>query len=221
VVRQPGSITTRRCKDGGYYFFAKSYRYLLMTSTVTLASASPRRRELLAQIGIDCRVEVAAIDETPHKTESAEAYVSRLANAKGAAVWQRGAAFRLPVIAADTCVVVDDEIFGKPADRPAAIAMARRLSGRSHQVITAVTVITTGGSQTALSSSRVTFLPLDETTLAHWWQEGETADKAGGYAIQGIAARYISHLEGSYSGVMGLPLCETWSLLRQAGVVNE
>jgi septum formation protein len=185
---------------------------------VYLASASPRRRELLAQIGIDCQVVSAIVDETRHGDETPELYVLRLALHKARA--GRGgipAADPRPVLGADTAVVVDGELLGKPRDRAEGIAMLRRLSGVTHHVYTGVALV---GDQeaTRLSVSAVTFrrLSLDECTM--YWRTGEPADKAGAYAIQGRGAIFVSRLEGSYSGVMGLPLFETAELLREAGI---
>jgi len=181
---------------------------------LVLASASPRRRELLWQIGVAHRIAVAAIDETAHSGESAEACVQRLALAKARKVWAAG----LPVLGADTSVVLEGEMLGKPRDRDSALSMLARLSGRSHRVLTAVALVDARGSQLRLSDSEVRFRTLSEAECARYWDSGEPRDKAGGYAIQGLGAVFVSRLLGSYSGVMGLPLCETAELLDQAGV---
>jgi septum formation protein len=188
-------------------------------SFIYLASGSPRRRELLQQIGVAFRVVGAELDETAFPGESPLAYVSRLAEAKAGAGWERsrdlGAA---PVLAADTAVVLDARILGKPKGLNDAMAMLLELSGRTHQVLTAVALRTAAGTRVEVSHSTVTFRPIDAGEARAYWETGESFDKAGGYAIQGYAAIFISDLKGSYSGVMGLPLFETAALLQGAGV---
>jgi septum formation protein len=181
-----------------------------------LASASPRRRELLTQIGVPHLVVPARLDERREPEESPTQYVQRLARAKALEVWQRQAT--LPVLAADTAVVVDGVIFGKPRDRDDALTMLAALSGRSHEVLTAVTLCTARGIDSALSTSSVRLRALTAAERESYWQSGEPRDKAGAYAIQGLGAIFIEALAGSYSGVMGLPLYETAALLRAAGV---
>lgn len=184
-----------------------------------LASASPRRRELLAQIGISHQVISASVDETRHAGETPELYVLRLALQKartGRA--QLPAADPHPVLGADTAVVIGGEVLGKPRDREEGIAMLRRLSGATHHVYTGV-ALAGDHEATRLSVSAVTFRTLTLEECERYWQTGEPADKAGAYAIQGRAAMFISRLEGSYSAVMGLPLFETAELLREAGVL--
>jgi len=184
-----------------------------------LASASPRRRELLAQIGLAHRAVPAHIDETRRTGERAEACVRRLAREKAAAVYERaGRAAALPVLAADTAVVLDEAWFGKPASETELVAMLGALSGRVHRVLTAVCLQWAGGVREALSTSEVRFRTLSEAEMRAYWRTGEPRDKAGGYAIQGRAAAFIAELRGSYSGVMGLPLYETAELLRAAGI---
>ena len=183
---------------------------------VCLASVSARRRELLAQIGVPHVVSAADIDEALLPGESAADYVVRMAGAKALAVRERGMA--LPVLAADTTVVVDEIVCGKPADEGESLAMLERLSGRTHQVLTAVALAAHGTVGFRLSASEVRFRRLSRAECAAYWRTGEPHDKAGGYAIQGRAAVFIEHLGGSYSGVMGLPLFETAELLRAAGV---
>lgn len=177
-----------------------------------LASASPRRRDLLAQIGARFRVAAVDLDETPLPGEAPEDYVGRLARAKAAA----GSALfpGLPVLAADTTVTVDGRPMGKPADEEEAVAMLMALSGRAHSVHTAVAMVQ--GERGALrhSHTRVRFRPLDPRECRAYWRTGEPADKAGGYAIQGLGAVFVEAIEGSYSGVVGLPLAETWELLQ-------
>lgn len=184
-----------------------------------LASRSPRRGELLAQIGVRFRVEVADTDETPRPDESPALYVRRVALGKARAVVERSASsVRLPVLAADTAVVLGERILGKPRDREDALEMLRALSGRSHRVLSAIALISSGHVHTDLSESCVTFRQIEEHEMLHYWQTREPCDKAGGYAIQGLGALFVAHLQGSYSGVMGLPLFETGRLLEAAGI---
>lgn len=183
---------------------------------VCLASVSPRRRELLSQIGVPHTVVGADIDEAAHSGESPREYVQRMARQKALIVRERGE--RLPVLAADTTVVLDDVIYGKPRDRSDGIAMLQRLSARTHEVLTAVAVADARGVDLRLSVSTVRFRGLTPEECAAYWDTGEPRDKAGGYAVQGAAAVFIESLSGSYSGVMGLPLFETAELLRAAGV---
>lgn len=183
---------------------------------VCLASVSPRRRELLGQIGVVHLVSGADIDETVGAGESAADYVVRMACAKARAVRARGT--ELPVLAADTTVVIDGLILGKPRDRAEGLAMLGRLSGRTHQVLTAVALATGAGVAFRLSASEVRLRAVTPAECAAYWETGEPRDKAGGYAIQGRGALFIEHLSGSYSGVMGLPLYETGQLLAAAGV---
>ena len=185
-------------------------------SLLTLASVSPRRRELLAQIGIAHVVSAADIDETPRPGEAPADYVVRMACAKARAVRERST--ELPVLAADTIVVIDGLILGKPRDRADGMAMLARLSGRSHQVLTAVALATAGGIAFRVSTSEVRLRAVTPAECTAYWESGEPRDKAGGYAIQGRGALFIEHLSGSFSGVMGLPLYETGQLLAAAGV---
>jgi septum formation protein len=195
---------------------------------IYLASGSPRRRELLRQIGVSFRVIGAELDETALEGEPAAAYVSRLAAAKAAVGWEGSRYLRdgdpdgdprtALVLAADTAVVLDGEILGKPADMQAAIAMLLKLSGRAHEVLTAVALRTAAGLELKVSRSLVRFRSIDPGEARTYWDTGEPRDKAGAYAIQGYGAVFIADLEGSYSGVMGLPLFETAQLLRAAGV---
>ncbi len=184
-----------------------------------LASASPRRRELLAQIGVQCRVLPVDLDESPIPGEVPEDFVRRLALDKArAALTLLGKADGALVLAADTAVVVDAEVFGKPRDAGEAAAMLRRLAGREHRVLSGIALIGPGlVERCAVSESRVRMRPIAEAEIAAYWATGEPADKAGGYAVQGLAAVFIVALEGSYSGVMGLPLFETAALLAEAG----
>lgn len=187
--------------------------------SVYLASASPRRRELLAQIGIGCAVRPAGIDESTRPGEAAEAYVLRLALAKAALVWEQVARVApRPVVAADTAVVMGGELLGKPAGLADCRRMLGLLSGAVHEVFTAVAVISAAGSSSAVSRSEVAFRPLAPAEIEAYWHTGEPADKAGGYAIQGRGAVFVRELRGSYSGVMGLPLFETAALLAAHGL---
>ncbi len=196
---------------------------------IYLASQSPRRRELLQQIGVTIadvlRLRNDAqrgidVDETPHPGEAPEVYVRRVAQAKAEAGWAavqwRGLP-ALPVLAADTTVTVDARILGKPADRTEAAAMLRLLSGREHQVLSAVALKYAQHFEMALSVSTVRFTTLDEARIQAYLDAGEFEDKAGAYGIQGRAGMWVEHLNGSYSGVMGLPLFETAELLHKLG----
>jgi septum formation protein len=191
---------------------------------VYLASRSPRRRELLSQIGVRFQLllfrarpgEPPDVDETAHEGEPADAYVVRLARAKAEAGWRRMLQRNLPpgpVLAADTTVAVDGRIYGKPASRAEAAAMLRAFSGRTHEVLTAVAVKHDDWLESVLSRSDVRFKTLSEDEVAAYVASGECDDKAGAYAIQGRAARFVPELRGSYSGVMGVPLYETAQLL--------
>ena len=181
---------------------------------ILLASASPRRSELLRQVGIAHAIRPVTVDERAWPGEAPAAYVLRLAEAKARTLWEQLAADeRRPVLAADTTVALEGEIFGKPADAAESRAMLQRLSGRTHQVHTAVALVHAGGAAARVSSSDVSLRELSAAEIDWYWSTGEPADKAGGYAVQGRAAIFIRHLAGSYSGVMGLPLFETWELL--------
>ncbi len=186
---------------------------------IYLASRSPRRRELLDQIGVRYRVLETHVDESLHPGEHAEDYVLRVALDKA-----RRARAALPaddprpVLGADTAVAVGERILGKPRGREDALEMLGLLSGRTHRVFTAVALIAPDGERTDLSESRVTFRTLDRAEALRYWDTGEPRDKAGAYAIQGFGALFVSGLIGSYSGVMGLPLYETGRLLGQAGL---
>jgi septum formation protein len=181
-----------------------------------LASASPRRRQLLNLIGVPHVVTPADIDETPLSAESADDYVRRLAREKAEAVSRLHR--DLPVFAADTTVVVDGEILGKPESEADAHAMLSKLSGREHLVHTGIALWVGGAITVGLSTSKVVFAPLSSSEIHAYWQSGEPQGKAGAYAIQGLGAVFVRGLEGSYTGVMGLPLYETAELLRNAGI---
>lgn len=188
---------------------------------IYLASASPRRQELLRQIGVAFEVLHPQVPEQPRSDEAAEDYVRRVARDKALAglslVGERGLPPR-PLLAADTEVVLDGEVLGKPRDRAHGLSMLRRLADRSHRVLTAVLLVHDGREFPALSVSEVSFGALTDADIEHYWSTGEPVDKAGAYAVQGRAAGFIGHLSGSYSGVMGLPLYEVVQVLSKAGI---
>lgn len=203
---------------------------MIRSSLIYLASRSPRRRELLRQIGITFEVvslrealqRSVDVDETPHPGESPEEYVLRVTRDKARAavsiVRNRRLAMR-PVLAADTTVVCGDTILGKPADAMDAARMLGLLAGRPHRVLTAVAVAGDSEVTTRVSESQVWFRALDDGEIRRYVATGEPVDKAGAYAVQGRAAAFITRIEGSYSGIMGLPLAETAELLRSHGVI--
>lgn len=187
-----------------------------MTAPVLcLASASPRRRALLASIGVPVVVHPCDIDETPLAGESATAYVCRLAVAKAEAAVPLT---DLPTLGSDTAVVVDGRILGKPVDAEEGAKMLRLLSGRRHEVLTAVAVSGPEGMLSCCVATQVTMREIETHEIAAYWRTGEPADKAGGYAIQGLAAVFVKQIQGSHSAVVGLPLFETTHLLRRQGV---
>jgi septum formation protein len=196
---------------------------------IYLASRSPRRRELLKQVGVTFEIVLLRedqrrgpdVDETPGAGEQAEAYAIRIACAKAelaARYMGRRALPTRPVLAADTTVVSDERIIGKPADREDATRILKSLSGRQHAVITAVALATPDRTQHAVSTSKVWFRELTEEEIRRYVATGEPLDKAGAYAIQGRAALFTTRIEGSYSGIMGLPLAETAELLQKFGI---
>jgi septum formation protein len=188
-----------------------------MMKTLVLASASPRRSELLNQIGVRFRQRVIEIDETARERESAEDYVRRVALEKARAVQRELGHDEVLVLGADTAVVVDEILLGKPADFAQARQMLRLLSGRAHRVLSAVALV--GGREAVrVSESAVWFRALSDAEIDSYWHTGEPQDKAGAYAIQGLGAVFVERLEGSYSGVMGLPLYETAQLLKDFGI---
>jgi septum formation protein len=195
---------------------------------IYLASRSSRRRELLKQIGVSFEVLLlregsgrpADFDETPQPGEAPGDYACRVATEKAEAGWSRLAQRRLlrfPVLAADTTVAVDEQILGKPVDREQAVEFLQRLSGRTHQVHTAVAVRFESQTELALSTTEVQFRTLTDNEIRQYIATGEALDKAGAYAIQGRAAAFIQSIAGSYSGVVGLPLFETSGLLVRFG----
>ena len=179
-----------------------------------LASTAPRRRELLDAAGIDFTIVSVDVDETPLDGESAADMVLRLAAAKAEAADIAGDDL---VLGADTAVVVDGEALGKPKDKADALAMLGKLSGRAHEVLTGIAVRGPHGTTTALSNTDVYFREIGRDEARAYWQSGEPQDKAGAYAIQGRAGAFVEHIEGSYSGVVGLPVFETVALLSAAG----
>lgn len=188
-------------------------------NSLYLASGSPRRRELLTQIGVPFTVVSAAIDETPLTNESAVSYVERLARGKAAAGFAvlpntSGAC----VLGADTAVIVDGQILGKPVDQADALAMLMALSGREHEVLTAIALTDGQRCECICVSSRVRFRDISVEEATTYWHSGEPQDKAGGYAIQGLGSVFVAGLNGSYSAVVGLPVCETAQLLHQFGI---
>lgn len=200
-----------------------------MPSAIYLASNSPRRRDLLRQIGV--RFEVLLfragqradgdVDETPLPGEDPETYVQRVAAAKAAGGIERvllRALPRKPVLSADTTLEVDGEIIGKPADAREAMDILHRLSAREHRVLTSVAVTDGERTELALSSSRVRFGALTDEAIRRYVATGEPMDKAGAYGIQGRAGMFVEHIEGSYTGIMGLPLFETAQLLGRFGL---
>jgi len=197
---------------------------------IYLASKSPRRRELLRQIGVEFELLMlreesgrhGAVSEEVHPGEAPEDYVARVAREKAQSGWHAVQWRKLPlrpVLAADTTVTLDGNILGKPANTDEAIRMLRSLSGRTHQVLTAVAVIANGELNEALQRSEVSFIDLSESNLRAYCALAEPYDKAGSYAVQGHAAQFIERINGSYSGIMGLPLYETSQLLKQVGAV--
>jgi septum formation protein len=185
---------------------------------IYLASASPRRSALLRQIFVPHQVLIPNIDESRLPDETPADYVVRLARAKAQRIWDRlKAEERRPVLAADTTVALGDEIFGKPVDRADGMAMLQRLAGRTHHVYTGIAVASSERIEDALSVSEVEFRSLTPAECQAYWNSGEPQDKAGGYAVQGLAAAFITRISGSYSGVMGLPLAQTAQLLAAAG----
>jgi septum formation protein len=183
---------------------------------IYLASRSPRRRELLTQMAVDFAVIAADVDESVQPGESPQDYVQRIAVEKArAGVSGLAANDKKPVLAADTAVIVDQTIFGKPVNDDDARRMLKMLSGHSHQVMTAVALASENDLKTALSVSEVRFAAMTEAEIDWYIQTGEGRDKAGSYAVQGLGAIFIDQIQGSYSGIMGLPVRETGQLLMQ------
>ncbi|WP_394782001.1 Maf family protein [Undibacterium sp.] len=196
---------------------------------IYLASKSPRRRELLRQIGVE--FELLLLRDSPNRgadvseevlpDELPDTYVARVTQEKASVAWQIMTMRKLPlrpVLAADTTVVIDNKILGKPQNQEEALSMLRQLSGATHTVLTSIAVHHMDGNLHAMQRSEVTFANLTDTQMQAYCLSQEPYDKAGGYGIQGTAGRFISHISGSYSGIMGLPLFETSQLLRKAGI---
>ncbi len=184
-----------------------------------LASNSPRRRELLTQIGVTYRVLAVEVDESARPGEDNAVLVQRLALAKArAGLEQLDVTAHRPVLGADTLVVCGERVMGKPHERSAGLAMLAALSGREHEVLSAVAMIDENQERVVLNRSRVLFRDIAPAEAEAYWNCGEPVDKAGGYAIQGRGAVFVAGLTGSYSGVMGLPLFETAQLLREFGI---
>lgn len=184
-----------------------------------LASASPRRQELLEQLGLQFSVASQDIDESRRAEESARDFVLRMADEKAVAALQQLTLENATVIiAADTIVVCDGEVLGKPADEQDALRMLQQLSNREHRVLSAVVVANTSDRRSAVSETRVCFREISADEAAAYWATGEPADKAGAYGIQGYAAIFVKNIDGSYSGVMGLPLFESAQLLVKFGI---
>ena len=191
-----------------------------MKALIYLASRSPRRCQSLEQIGVAYEVIDVEVDESWDGREPPHEHATRLAIAKAMAGINKRRDAQIPVLAADTVVTLDDEILGQPQNREEGLAMLAKLSGRCHTVITAVALADTAETKpkTAINTSRVHFRPLSTVECEAYWDSGEPLGKAGGYAIQGLAAMFIERIEGSYSGVMGLPLFETTNLLQDYGL---
>ena len=185
---------------------------------IYLASRSPRRAELLRQIGVEFKVLDVDIDESPLASETAERYVRRVAKAKADAAGQVLDKEDIPVLAADTTIAINNEIIGKPDDEANCRCILSKLSGKTHQVLTCIALRYQGQTSLALSINQVRFRVIEEVEMAAYCASEEPLDKAGAYAIQGKAAIFVEKLEGSYSSVMGLPLFETAKILQQAGI---
>lgn len=186
---------------------------------VYLCSKSPRRQELLTQIGVSFEVLDAHIDESLLANESPEQYVSRLAQEKAVAGWEHSTrVLNIPVLGADTIVVSSGEILGKPRNKAHALKMLKAQSGKTQHVLTAISLIKDNNILNTLSLSKVTFRKISTNECEAYWLSGEPADKAGGWAIQGKGAIFIEQIEGSYSGVMGLPLYEIAKSLKSFGI---
>lgn len=188
----------------------------MLNKKVYLASTSPRRAELLSQLGIDFAVVNAPVEEVALPNESAESFVRRMAIEKAFDGFNKVAGAKVWVIGGDTLVKVDNQVLGKPRNQVDAMRMWRKLSGQTHSVLSAVAVVYDGEVFCALNETKVTFRAVNDQEWQTYWQSGEPADKAGAYAIQGLAARFIENIAGSYSAVMGLPLFELDQLLIQA-----
>ena len=187
---------------------------------IVLASGSPRRRDLLEKLGWSIRVVVPEVDERPLPSESPEKLCMRLAGAKAAKVAQTDPynGESIPIVAADTIVVVDGDVLGKPADESESLVMLKRLRGRAHEVLTGISVIWKGKSLSTMERTVVNFRPLDDSAVQAYAATGEGADKAGAYAIQGKGSLLVASIEGDYFNVVGLPLCRLSSMFEEMGL---
>ncbi len=185
---------------------------------LVLASASPRRKELLRNAGIAFEVEPANIPEEPLAGETARPYAERLAREKALSISRKRP--NQAILGADTVVVIDNQILGKPADQADAVRMLRLLSGRTHQVITAICLVVNGEAKVASETTSVVMCDISSAEIQSYVASGEPMDKAGAYAIQGMASRWIPRIEGDYSNVVGLPVARVYRMLQQAGVVG-
>ena len=193
---------------------------------IYLASQSPRRRTLIEQLGISYQAINVEVDERQQSGELPVDFVSRLASEKAQAGWQLVSELGIPVVGADTCIVLDQKIVGKPLDQQHGIELLKRYSGKSHQVVTGIAMVGHAGGvsgapvvqQVRVNTSQVKFRAITDRECEQYWQTGEPEGKAGGYAIQGKAAAFIEKIEGSYSGVMGLPLFEFSELISEFGI---
>ena len=183
-----------------------------MYRPLILASGSPRRRELLSAAGLSFEVRPASVDETPRPGETPEAYVERLAEEKARAAWREGEL----TLGADTTVVVDGEILGKPEDASDAERMLARLSGRAHEVLTGFCVFDGATARCGVATTKVIFHAMDQDEIAAYAASGEPLDKAGGYGIQGLASKYVDRIEGCYFNVVGLPVSRVYALLSES-----
>ena len=185
--------------------------------SLILASSSERRKEILEAMGIAFTIRIADVDETPLAGEAPADMVLRLAAAKARTAFDSGG-HPVPVLGADTIVILDDRVFGKPGSKQEALQMLASLSGRTHQVLTGVAVVANGELETAVSRTEVQFRKIHPDEAEAYWQSGEPAGKAGAYAVQGLGGIFVSCINGSYTGVVGLPVFETTGLLRRAGI---
>lgn len=182
-----------------------------------LSSQSPRRQELLAQLGLTFKTINAPIEETALPKETPESFVLRMAIEKSLAGFNKIPGKKIWVIGSDTIVLIDDKCLGKPNNKVDAFRMLRLLSGRKHHVLTSVAVVNNGAVFSALNKTEVTFKEINDSDIESYWLTKEPQDKAGGYAIQGIGAKFIKEIKGSYSGVMGIALFELSGLLKESG----
>ena len=190
----------------------------ISTPRLILASASPRRKELLASVGVGCEVQPADVDESRRSSEVVERYVERLAVAKAQAVANKSIGGSTAILSADTVVVAGQNIFGKPADQEDAFQMWKSLSGRTHKVITSVCLLVDQNQYIETVSTEVCFDQISDAQMQRYWSSGEPLDKAGGYAIQGLASAWVKFIHGSYSNVVGLPMYEVNTLLKKVGL---